>query len=326
LGLSSIGKLEKLSLRSSIVEAQPALAADVARRREKWLILRFFVYGKMLAGRRRATRLKRRPLGHFSEGKRMDNCDVIYHYTTISGLIGIISGHELWASDCRFLNDGSEIIYAENIFYDEVQKIELPHLEYGNGGYRLPGPTLSIFRMFLACFCENGDLLSQWRGYAIDQGYSIGFRTTELKALAIGEVCPVQYGIPNPDEYFKEELETAKVPTAHPGVEEWHASMWIMPKLARIKHPSYSEECEWRILAQYPSYGEPLPMNAIKYRPSSLGPIPYFPIAFPPKCVCEIVIGPGNHTETRETAIREMLKNLEYSDINIRVSNIPFRK
>jgi hypothetical protein len=35
----------------------------VARRREKLLKLRFFFYGKMLTGRSRATRLKRRPLG-----------------------------------------------------------------------------------------------------------------------------------------------------------------------------------------------------------------------------------------------------------------------
>jgi hypothetical protein len=35
----------------------------VARRREKWLRLRFFVYGKMLIGRSPATRLKRKPLG-----------------------------------------------------------------------------------------------------------------------------------------------------------------------------------------------------------------------------------------------------------------------
>jgi hypothetical protein len=37
----------------------------VARRGAKWLKLRFFVYGKMLTGRSRATRLKRRPLGLF---------------------------------------------------------------------------------------------------------------------------------------------------------------------------------------------------------------------------------------------------------------------
>jgi hypothetical protein len=50
--------------------AQPALAADVARRREKWLKLRFFVYGKMLSGRSRATRLKRRTWGR--ERKMLD--------------------------------------------------------------------------------------------------------------------------------------------------------------------------------------------------------------------------------------------------------------
>ena len=36
--------------------AQQALAADVARRGEKWLKLRFFVYGKMLAGKSRVPR------------------------------------------------------------------------------------------------------------------------------------------------------------------------------------------------------------------------------------------------------------------------------
>jgi len=39
------------------------ILADVARRGAKWLKLRFFVYGKMLAGISWATRLKRRPLG-----------------------------------------------------------------------------------------------------------------------------------------------------------------------------------------------------------------------------------------------------------------------
>ena len=29
---------------------------------------------------------------------------------------------------------------------------------------------------YIACFCENGDLLSQWRGYgAIGNGYALGF-------------------------------------------------------------------------------------------------------------------------------------------------------
>jgi len=57
----------------------------------------------------------------------------IYHYTTISGLIGIISNCELWASDCQYLNDGTELSYANNLFLDEVSKLNLEPI-YERGG------------------------------------------------------------------------------------------------------------------------------------------------------------------------------------------------
>ena len=35
--------------------------------------------------------------------------------------------------------------------------------------------------IYVACFCEIGDLLSQWKGYAnFGDGYSIGLRASEL--------------------------------------------------------------------------------------------------------------------------------------------------
>ena len=30
-------------------------------------------------------------------------------------------------------------------------------------------------RLFVTCFCSNGDLLSQWRAYAGSGGYAVGF-------------------------------------------------------------------------------------------------------------------------------------------------------
>ena len=53
----------------------------------------------------------------------------IYHYTTVLGLIGIITHHQLWASDCRFLNDGTELSYARDLFYAEVSKLNLTPLQ-----------------------------------------------------------------------------------------------------------------------------------------------------------------------------------------------------
>lgn len=250
----------------------------------------------------------------------MTNNFMIYHYTTVSGLIGIATRRELWASDCRYLNDGTELSYGRNIYFDEVEKLKLGHT------YRIAGPSLDNFRVFIACFCEEGDLLSQWRGYGADQGYALGFDTAQLQALDFGETCPVQYGIPDPSEYFKNELYWASEPTAHPGVAEWHASQWLLPRLARVKHPGFTEEREWRMLKQLAVYDLKEQGAAIQFRPSSMGPIAYLVISFPPECLQEIIIGPGSHTETREAAINDMLQYLDFHDVIVRVSKIPFRK
>jgi hypothetical protein len=40
---------------------------------------------------------------------------VLYHYTSVEGFYGIITSHNLWASNVYFLNDYSEIKYGCNI-------------------------------------------------------------------------------------------------------------------------------------------------------------------------------------------------------------------
>lgn len=247
---------------------------------------------------------------------------LIYHYTTISGLIGIISNKELWASDCRFLNDGAELSYARDIFMEEVKKLNLPPIE--GGGYRLPGDSLDYFQMYIACFCEDGDLLSQWRGYGTNQGYSLGFDIDELRTTDI-RIKPVQYGIVDPKVYFKDELDNASQPTAHPGVEEWHQSLWILPRLAIVKHPSFNEEREWRLMKQNPSYEGNDHEFEINFRPSRLGPVGYIRIPFPVECLHEVVIGPGEYPTARELAVNNFLTNNGFHDVAVKNSKIPFR-
>ena len=249
---------------------------------------------------------------------------LIYHYTTISGLIGIISNKDLWASDCRFLNDGTELSYAKEIFLKEVEKLKLPPL--AGGGYPLPGSSLYYFQMFITCFCKDGDLLSQWRGYGTDQGYALGFDTHLLNASVIDEIKPVQYGIDDPKEYFSEELDAAIRPTGHPGVEEYYRSGLILPRLATVKHRSFIEEKEWRLMKQIPSFGKDGKNYEIYFRPSPLGPIGYLKIPFQTSCLREIIIGPGEYPTTREAAVHEMLVKNGFNDTLVRTSNIPVRR
>jgi hypothetical protein len=104
--------------------------------------------------------------------------DLIYHYTGLEGLQGILEKKQLRATDVEFLNDTSEATFARHKL-DELLAMETKA--------RFPRPeALKVFqvawrsiikdppRLFVACFCINGDPLSQWRGYGRG-GYSIGF-------------------------------------------------------------------------------------------------------------------------------------------------------
>jgi hypothetical protein len=89
----------------------------------------------------------------------------LYHYTTADGLQGIVRHKAIWASDYRFMNDAKEFHHGLEIF-QEVLKSYRPTPRMSEivdiiRNYK-PGPD---FCVLIASFCEERDLLSQWRGY-----------------------------------------------------------------------------------------------------------------------------------------------------------------
>ena len=46
---------------------------------------------------------------------------LIYHYTSINGLIGIIERKSIWATNILYLNDASELNYSKNILKEEIK-------------------------------------------------------------------------------------------------------------------------------------------------------------------------------------------------------------
>lgn len=44
--------------------------------------------------------------------------ELLYHYTTISGLKGIVESQSLWASDVRYMNDSAELQYIISLLKD----------------------------------------------------------------------------------------------------------------------------------------------------------------------------------------------------------------
>jgi hypothetical protein len=123
----------------------------------------------------------------YGNAARVPSPGLLYHYTTADGLKGIIEGNELWATSAYFLNDSAEISYGYDVLAEVLKdwiannprpEDSLPiglarDMEHTFGkDYR----EFIIKPIYLACFCEEDNLLSQWRTYGQSGGYSIGFQ------------------------------------------------------------------------------------------------------------------------------------------------------
>lgn len=116
--------------------------------------------------------------------------DYIYHYTSTSGLKGILENGTLWFTNIRYMNDKSEVLAGLQKFIDissETMSEENKH----NFMKTLFGENASIQdwwdslqdNIFVCCFSLSKDELALWNYYTKDnanQGYNIGFNYKKL--------------------------------------------------------------------------------------------------------------------------------------------------
>ena len=126
----------------------------------------------------------------------------LYHYTTTSGLLGILKG-KIWATHINYLNDKKEFIDAMGMFTTQIKEHNPNALALigserpGWGSIKhLPSDiyydvvkVLEVLggMVYVTAFSEYAmrDQLSQWRGYcAAGAGFSIGFNLAKFKELA----------------------------------------------------------------------------------------------------------------------------------------------
>ncbi|MFQ9516638.1 MAG: DUF2971 domain-containing protein [Eubacterium sp.] len=89
-----------------------------------------------------------------------DKNKLLYHYTSLEVFWKCIDSNSMYARNVRFSNDTEEYELGKKIVSDFIEKKKL---------------TMSREESYyMICFCQDGDLLSQWRGYAKD-GVCIGF-------------------------------------------------------------------------------------------------------------------------------------------------------
>lgn len=184
--------------------------------------------------------------------------DVLYHYTTPSGALGIIDSSEVRASMIHYMNDSLEFKYALGL----VQKIIDATPDVSDHARRLIATEfVDVVRevaVFVFSLTAHRDQLSQWRAYSGGGGgYALGFSREVLAAIAEEEqarLVPCEYAQGVQLELLRPViLEMVKRADALPpdarGRELYDEFATRFTEVAAsIKHDSFEEECEWRLV------------------------------------------------------------------------------
>jgi hypothetical protein len=114
---------------------------------------------------------------------------LIYHYTSFSGLKSILKMRKLRYTDYRYFNDPTELKFGEKQIRESILNSDIPHK--GLLGDHI-GKFFDQFdqdnSFYISCFSSSKDKLSLWRYYANNgTGFAIGFNGFQ-KTLSEGTI------------------------------------------------------------------------------------------------------------------------------------------
>lgn len=254
--------------------------------------------------------------------------ETLYHYTSLSGLLGIIGGAELRASDIRYMNDSAELRHTLELLARQVRKriqagVDDPVLLNGFLDW-LSRRVVSGPMLFGASFRANGNLLSQWRGYSVHgKGVSLGLAPADLldcckrQGFEIGRCI---YATSEQDRLIDNIIDAVEqlgaTFDADPGGNDGWLPLFrlIEEDLLRIaavlKHPAFEEEQEWRIIS--PAI-EHVADAGVLFREGSSMLIPYYPFALAGSDGCvhleHCYLGPTGNSELSMNSLRLYLES-----------------
>lgn len=247
--------------------------------------------------------------------------EFLYHYTNAVGLQGILRTKTIWATQFDFLNDRSEFVYAIDIMQERFKSAALhdgPLIEE-------TAKALRTLPHYVASFCEDPDLVSQWRGYAhTNDGYAIGFRSKNLpKSPSQGiarRLIQLIYPRIEQDRRLDEILNAASQAIAKSAENMPYAVAAVVagffPLMYRFKHELFKSEQEWRLVGHV---NDPA---SERFRIVSGHFVPYLAFPLEPDDIAVIVEGPGSYRSGNKEAIERFAKSCGFAPRVIR-SGVP---
>lgn len=279
----------------------------------------------------------------------------LYHYTTGENLINIINSGELWATQASCLNDMTELVYSAEQLHRRVKaRMAGPHnvaidplLARLNAALAVPDAELSP--VFVACFSERRDDISQWRAYSGGEGgYAVQFDPKLLREAGIlptlsGHSEPqillvrVEYDPANHATMFDDILKWTEQyflglqgAKAAPSIDEWadEFSRYWLEHLAFyapcIKNPAFQNEREWRLI-YYLRPDDPIKM---KFRQRQSMMSRHIPLRLrKPLPITGVLVGPCRHPRLSQVAASDLLLTGGYDPnvVRVEITEVPYR-
>lgn len=293
-----------------------------------------------------------RTLGRARRESLLSNSQELYHYTSLSGLKGIVEENGFWASDNRFMNDAEEnwngIRLAREVLQHRAKRSREPAFTsiLRSVDELIAGPR--EHGHLVACFSTARDDLGQWRGYAAggvclhlgtpgEDEASLFFGPEHIPYEAIYDDSRKQMFLLSVIKGFEREyaLDRATMPANWPDDhDESYAKqlhLRISGGIVGFKDQAFQNEAEARIVLSYEQVRRY--EGGVRFRVSPLGIIPYLRtgdhIAVKQNGgrlpLRELIVGPAPHQELIAQSIETFLRQSGYPDTPVRLSQVPYR-
>ena len=284
-----------------------------------------------------------------SEARRQGLVDggfpaLIYHYTSVEGLFGLVQSGHIWLSDYSYLNDTRELSHGADLISEVAA-------EFLSGESRAKAADLlqhwvndlqaPVHRVCVASFSAAGDSLSQWRAYG---SIAIGFEPRDISLHAYrASLRPVEYQRDRQRALVELHLHhtiEAYLCDFHEGrltrIEDvYHKTDRLVELIAFFKDPAFAAEQEYRLAFiehpdLMPSLGQ---ISSVKrFRVARGRIIPYVlsnelqPVMSGGRTLAirEVVLGPGSDV-TLERGVREFLDHNKMPEVEVKRSIVPYR-
>jgi hypothetical protein len=286
---------------------------------------------------------------------------ILFHYTSMQGLIGIFSEKAIWATSIYHLNDQKELFFAVGMYRDAIENLKKGKIspeEQARAIYRggdEPSPKVRFFealssllraldidkflgfRVYVCSFSRAEDHLSQWWGYCPNaNGFCIGFNYLQLKQLAKRQRFKLKKCIYERDQqqrivnkYVKHRLEPALNELSKNNIREMAGGAFIkiLQTLPLLKDDSFKEEKEWRLVSDTDTVNP----KEVEFRGGKTTIVPYYKFKISPKGeplpIESIIIGPTPYKGESLKAISALLeKENMLGKVKVIHSKIPYRQ